>query len=816
MGWHIYINQTLSVLRKFIKYGMNESGNIDMEKGIRETATVEISSVEPRLFEKGIISQKEVERVIAEALVGIDDVNPMLKDFIFDMVKWAKVQDESILTPMIYSLAYKYHDHKPLIDKMFREFDVKNKDDALYIEAFANILVSPKLYNDIIGKEIKSASATETMKLLEKGIEVKWEEFTQRLTIQQKKIDTEELPLLRSQLKSIKDYSLQQEIKQEIADAVERLKTIEKALSSKWYKDSYMRTNGELLMLKISKDNLIARTNNFAFAGLVLEGKNIAIGNIKDRIEETFKVRSIIDDMSIEDREVVSGFLDEVKASTSMEKQKELLERPFEGKIWTVTDYIKAMIIKKWDEFQIYDSDAVVKMITNFTNGIFDHEFVLKNNPVSKAFSAFTSDANLGQNRRINEAIMTRYGVSEQKINKEDFVNKFIGNIDDAKLNYTPKTLSEVTKDERVESLNNFYELNKWKIFQVKLPSHKWKYENSFPAKFIWYWVTQDTFAFVFETKLWKKIYFDWGQFDSYSWFWFKKINENDNVYEWLTMKDILNTKSEKWEASMSADELYHEWSKFKDKDGKTFKDMIDSLRANSEKWVSPEGWKNFESFIRDIVKDADFKVQTNKTTTTELENKLIDDLINWIPGREENWVYIPKVSWVLNDGELIRQFKAIANRTKTDADINLSVVKKDDYNKEIKLKGAKYNERVLILDQMVDTEMKVKFIRGLDGHSFKNIDIEYPEISKKWKEYTATKNLKKYFDEHFESKFVKAITEWDIEAQKQHAMFTSAEMYKFVMRVVNGTLKESDNFTWIKIKDLRDQIMNRLHIPPV
>lgn len=77
-----------------------------------------------------------------------------MKDFMYNVFKDAKESQAQIITPMIYNLAYNYHTHLPLITELFRKFDIK-KEKVSYIDAFANVILSPSLYKGIIDKKIK-------------------------------------------------------------------------------------------------------------------------------------------------------------------------------------------------------------------------------------------------------------------------------------------------------------------------------------------------------------------------------------------------------------------------------------------------------------------------------------------------------------------------------------------------------------------------------------------------------------------------------------------------------------------------------------
>lgn len=58
-------------------------------------------------------------------------------------------------------------------------------------------------------------------------------------------------------------------------------------------------------------------------------------------------------------------------------------------------------------------------MIDNYSQGVYDHDFVLKNNPIEKHVSAFINNSNLGQNEELNKAIRKQFG-AKAKITADD------------------------------------------------------------------------------------------------------------------------------------------------------------------------------------------------------------------------------------------------------------------------------------------------------------------------------------------------------------------------------------------------------------
>lgn len=283
-------------------------------------------------------------------------------------------------------------------------------------------------------------------------------------------------------------------------------------------------------------------------------------------------------EMSPEDRDVVKGFLSEVQSAKTLQEQKNVLDSEFTGRIKDVTDIIKTTIFTKNNQFNIVDRDAIMEMISNLNSEVYDHEYILANNPIPKIFGAFLNNSNLGQDDDINRAIRAKF------------------------------------------------------------------------------------------------------------------INAPMNI---------------------TADELYHSGSKYKDASGKSFKDIIDAMHAstNEDGSIKYGDLDGYRDFIRSVLKDSGFKKKTDRS------EDITDILING-EIKDGKRTY----RGALDDGDLIRQFKDIANRVRSEKDINLKIEEKPwedngkkGISKNIVKQGYQYNERVLQLDEMAKT-MDVLFIRGIDG----------------------------------------------------------------------------------------------------
>lgn len=100
---------------------------------------------------------------------------------------------------------------------------------------------------------------------------------------------------------------------------------------------------------------------------------------------------------------------------------------------------------------------------------------------------------------------------------------------------------------------------------------------------------------------------------------------------------------------------------------------MVDSMNAstNADGTVKYGDLDGYRDFLKSIISKSEYAVKTDK-----VENA-VDLLLN-SKFENERRVY----TGALDDGDLIRQFKDISNRVKSDKDINLKIEEKTWENK--------------------------------------------------------------------------------------------------------------------------------------
>lgn len=211
----------------------------------------------------------EVDSIVTDALKGTGKIDPQLREFIFNVFKDTHESQSIMVTPMIYNLAYKYQEYKPLIDSLFRQFDIQ-KNEVSLIEAFANIILSPTLYDNIVDKVVKNSNNDKLLENLRPGVEREWEDFTDKL-IDQKARTQIQIDNIRAFIKSTKDYPTRKDLEETLRLEVEKINKIDKVLEVARYKETFISSKEDIMMRNLNQKTVIAQTNNFAFASLVAQ-----------------------------------------------------------------------------------------------------------------------------------------------------------------------------------------------------------------------------------------------------------------------------------------------------------------------------------------------------------------------------------------------------------------------------------------------------------------------------------------------------------------------------------------------------------------
>lgn len=141
---------------------------------------------------------------------------------------------------------------------------------------------------------------------------------------------------------------------------------------------------------------------------------------LQKQLEEAKQLRADISIMTDDEKTEVKSFLEQVQNTKTIQEQQELLAKDFSGSSKLVQDSIskiKSSVNDSRMDLDIVDKDMIREFISNFDRGIYDYNFVIKNNPVERHISAFVNNSNTGQIDSINQGIMRLFQKDGKNLN---------------------------------------------------------------------------------------------------------------------------------------------------------------------------------------------------------------------------------------------------------------------------------------------------------------------------------------------------------------------------------------------------------------
>jgi len=242
-------------------------------------------------------------------------------------------------------------------------------------------------------------------------------------------------------------------------------------------------------------------------------------------------------------------------------------------------------------------------------------------------------------------------------------------------------------------------------------------------------------------------------------WGWINNTNTGRN--------DVLEAKISEYfkePTVKSADEMY-------DKNPE-FRDMIDSLRAqSSSEWdvdvpkVYVKAIRDGKESVRKFISEIFHNIEIDTDSRWNISAELVDD--------------------ILNEYDIIKKLKAIANRKLSKNDINVSLIEwETEFDKVFSIRNDKYNEKVLQIENMEKAWMNFRAIRGFS-------------VNQAWYIKIGDTTLNKLYDQHIVDSFIKD------KENPNFAYSTSSEKYKLLTKIINNTLSAEDykilNIQWWK-----------------
>jgi hypothetical protein len=410
-----YIASASSINKLIVKYGLQSDGTVNFLKGLQKAKIVESTSNIDGLFVDGKVSKAAIEKILNDAILGeeIDDITrKWILDFAHGLFSSATEEDSMVIKPMIYNLVGKYYESKPLIDELFTRFSIKKWN---FIEAFANILMSPDTYKDIAKK---IASRSDQVKLTE-WFNIKnqqaWLEYSSRLKNIMAKIDIQ-----IDDAKATRKLTGSAEAREFIDSQIETLKSKKSSIIKVLKKEQEFKNNLlEKNLQNINVEYLKNISNDFAFTKLLRRENLIGKANPEDQLKQYDSMKDQLKDLYPSHASMFDSVIEDIKNIQTTEDRANLLKKYDEMQYSSdlVKDTVDKMIrqyLFPQDGISLYDSSAIEKFIDNM-DGKYEYQFAKENNPFKKWLWGWINNTNTGRDDILEKKISEYFKESTVK-----------------------------------------------------------------------------------------------------------------------------------------------------------------------------------------------------------------------------------------------------------------------------------------------------------------------------------------------------------------------------------------------------------------
>jgi hypothetical protein len=403
----IYTKTSASMMRKIIKYWLNKDGSIDFDKWLKKVKIIESTGEKSSMFENWEISLTKINEIIDDLWIKKEEQKE-LSSFIQWMFKWANENDSLIIRPMVYSLVEQYARSKPLLLELFKRKWNKIK----FVEWFANILIQPKLYDDMVKRMPMSEALS---KVFADHADDAWLTFR---TWMQERIGK----AIRN-AKEIKDAIPSQSssyVKESMRQQIEILKLNAKSLSALLRKEKEFKNN----IINLSKNNvnikfLQTQANNYSLTRLLSREEPRIIPMPEAQKEKYLAIKNDLGELYAWNKWMIDQLMQDIDASEWLEwivaLQNKYAAIDFKNdKLKNLTNSILDIWFYKWDGIEIVDENIFKKTIDSL-NWLYDYQYAKDNNPLAKKLSAWLSNANSGRDDVLEKRI-AEYFWSDENI----------------------------------------------------------------------------------------------------------------------------------------------------------------------------------------------------------------------------------------------------------------------------------------------------------------------------------------------------------------------------------------------------------------
>lgn len=279
-------------------------------------------------------------------------------------------------------LAKMYAEHEPLIKALFTKYASEQKFS--YVEAFANMILAPKLYESIASSIVRKGGVASVEQAFRDTAERKWKSYVNKVKGQQMKWD-DEAKRFADYAAEEQDKALRDAYRQLSADASKKAKTLEASIGSDRMRETFLKNDSNVMMTKTMVKNIRNSARGFAFSKMT--GFENAASSIEDGLKASIEIKSMIEKI---DPEVRAELSEDVKNYRDLQRQGkagELLDlmmkdsEKYSGEAKEIHDRIRRIVNSGIGEINLEDKEFVLRTIADASTGTYDSDFVKKHNP---------------------------------------------------------------------------------------------------------------------------------------------------------------------------------------------------------------------------------------------------------------------------------------------------------------------------------------------------------------------------------------------------------------------------------------------------
>lgn len=401
----IYMNSTAVILKKILKYWLDSRWVFDFQKWLTKVKTINSIGETALMFEKWKIMTKELNFIAKDLWISDKDAKEIVP-FVQKMFEWANEKDAFIIRPMIYSLMEQYSMVKPHLIEIFK----RKWSWIKFTEAFANILIQPKLYDDLIKN---MPISTELEKTFKEHSQRAWDQFYNDLNIKIKNIDENINEIRQGRLKESSQY---------MRDAMDsQIKILELNRSSLVWIQAKQKEFKENI-IKLSKNSvnskyLETQANNYALTRLLGEETPRDIPMPEIQQQKYFETQDLLIQHYANNKLFIDQLMLDLRVSDSLEKLTNLKKKydllpNIDENLRKIINNILDVWFYKWDGIEFINVDLFDKMLKRL-DGSYDYDFAMENNPLSRRLSSWMAwsdnDRDFDMERRIVEEFDWEY-----------------------------------------------------------------------------------------------------------------------------------------------------------------------------------------------------------------------------------------------------------------------------------------------------------------------------------------------------------------------------------------------------------------------